>query len=110
MDAVGPFEFPTNSLESKSGEDVWITIRKRQKPKKLSLKAWMAVDQQGQPVGSGELVEYSLKKSGDKWRVRFSPPYSNDNYLRLYGAWRDFEGCGGSQGGYWTFHLSIPPV
>ena len=110
MDAVGPFKFPNNSLESTGNEDVWITIRKRQKPKKLGLKSWMAVDDQGQPVGAGEAVEHALKKIDGKWRVRFSPPFSTDNYLRMSASWRDFEGCGGAQGGYWTFHLSISPV
>lgn len=109
-DAVGPFTFPADALTVADDDTVWLTIRKRQEPRMLSLEAWMVVDQNGKPVGESQEVPVTMKRKDGKWRVKFSPPFANDNYLRMYGTWKDSQGCKGKQGGYWTFHLSVSPA
>ncbi|MDQ3956782.1 MAG: hypothetical protein M3273_00505 [Actinomycetota bacterium] len=106
--AVGPRTFPQEAVRE---PDPWgaIRIEKRQRPVDVTLKAWPLVDLKGEPVGDETVVETDIRRVRGaptrQWGVVFEPPFPGDNYLDLRVEWKEAEGCGGRQGGHWTFHL-----
>lgn len=107
-DAVGPRAFPETAVREPDPQAV-VRLVKRQPPSNVVLKAWQAVGLDGQPVGTATVVETDIRKvrgaATRQWAVVFDPPFVGDNYLELLVEWKDVEGCGGAQGGYWGFHL-----
>ncbi len=107
-DAVGPRAFPETAVRE---PDPMAAIRlvKRQEPRKVVLRAWQVVGPDGQPVGDATRVETDVRPvrgaAFRQWGVVFEPPFVGDNYLELLVEWKDVDGCGGAQGGYWGFHL-----
>ena len=83
----------------------------RQRPHKLGIQAWRALDKQGEPIGHGRQLSYRLsprKRDGvvRSWRASFRAQLHSGRhyYLDVDGHWRD-QRCNVNEEAQWTFEL-----
>lgn len=105
--------FPAASPEISSQQQVLrINIWKDKQPSYLALRSWTLVGPSGNAVGPRADVDFTLRKRKTTagriyFEVSFRSAWLFENYLELVATWPDTEGCGGEQGGYWTFHYRV---
>jgi hypothetical protein len=88
-----------------------VRLFKQQRPKRLSLYAWSALDADGYPIAPYRRVPLKLRavrRSGviRAWRATFRVDIDLDLPLELNAEWRDVEGCGGRESLGRGFHLA----
>lgn len=89
-----------------------IILHKRERPDQLSIAAWRRVDQHGFPKGDSEEIPFALVPQAEdgqvaNWRADFAADVRRHFYFRVFGVWRDSEGCGEiQQDAAWSFHLA----
>jgi hypothetical protein len=109
---VGPTRFPA-PLTIQGGSDFsHIVIRRRKRPRTVSLDFWRQVDESGSPVGDPEPIQARVVKRhregriGRVWSVNFrvATPPDGDTYVRLFTRWQDRR-CEAPEYAFYTFHL-----
>jgi hypothetical protein len=75
-------------------------LLRRQKPRRVKVTAWHAIDSSGYETGRSEALPYTLQPRRDDegvltaWKVRFSLDPPPNYYLHLYVRWPNGK-CGG---------------
>lgn len=111
--AVGPGDFP-QPMAIGQGEKARVRLQKSDKPKDVSITMWRGI-RVGEEVvlGPPGEIEFTRRRrkgavgSTRAWDAVFQRPGPGDYYYEAFADWRDRQGCGGKQGGYWRFSLSV---
>jgi hypothetical protein len=89
-----------------------VTIRfaKVQRPLKVAIGAWTAIDRNSRPVGRSSRVRFVLRSERRNnrlvaWRAVFPLEIWGQRYIEVFAQWRDQEGCFSLQDQSWTFRL-----
>jgi len=89
-----------------------IVLRRDDRPRRVTLKAYTETDDSGAVSGPREDVEWRLRarRRGEerRWTIRLRSIVEDHLYLRLGAGWRDPSGCGGDHGS-WLFHIRARP-
>jgi hypothetical protein len=110
---IGTGTFPRKALSAPGGH-ARIVFRNPFQPKRVRVRAWREVDDNGEPAGDAEEIAVELKPgvapSGkvQRWRAVFSVDPAPDYYLRMYARWHPEPVCGGSREELKTYHLTVP--
>jgi hypothetical protein len=95
-----------------AGAKLRVRVFKAQRPALFSVRAYRAVDEDGELRGREEALSSTLERvvrNGETvaWDVWFSVDRPNrDYYLIGEGHWQDREGCGNDQFAHWSFHVN----
>lgn len=111
--AVGPGDFPPDLEIDREGE-LRIRFKKSHKPREVFITMWRGI-RVGEDVVLGPPEDISLvlqRRRGSEgatraWDAVFERPGPGEYYYEAFAEWRDRQGCGGGQGGYWRFSLSV---
>jgi hypothetical protein len=114
IDGVPTFHRPLHAAER--SYRARLRFRKRQEPRRVSLRAYTEFDRFGVPKGDGMPIPFELRRSPSDgsaraWVARFDVSLSDAEprlMIEAFGRWRDLDGCGGPQTASWTFSLRTP--
>ncbi|MDX6662518.1 MAG: hypothetical protein QOG09_620 [Solirubrobacterales bacterium] len=109
--ADGVLDFPPSMQTGPGPRSLVVKFHRRYRPKRhIRIASWSAVGTDGSPVGDPTYLSYSLSSRGEgrqrRWLARFDVTVVTDVYLAVSARWRDHDGCGGTQGASWAFHVS----
>lgn len=109
-----PELFP-GGLRVRRSQNVFVRIRKRQKPRDVKVTLWKRRTSEGMPKGQGRQIDFDFRQyrvAGTRraWDIRLEKlAFRRHGYVELSARWVDEEGClkhdQGSQAGRWWFHL-----
>lgn len=112
---VGSGDFPSDIEVGREG-NLRIRLKKRHKPREVSITMWRRISVgEDEVLGPSEDVSLELQRRRDSqgttraWDAVFERPVPGKYYYQAFVEWRDRQGCGGRQGGWWRFSLSVSP-
>lgn len=89
---------------------LWFRFHTSQRPHKVAIVAWTAVDAEREPIGPWRALAHRVKKDlrqgRTSWVAVSRPSVSSDLYLNVRAYWKDRGPCGGLDNGAWTFHVA----
>lgn len=111
--ATGTGEFP-DAVEVEMGGRAAFTFRKSQQPRGVSITMWSGATIGDESVmGEPDDIPFELRSfriHGKRvWKAVFYRPEVGEHFFEVSARWRDDEGCGGGQGGFWRFHMVVMP-
>lgn len=104
--------FPEPLVVPAEGGKARIRLKKKHAPTSFQLRRWQVHAQAGvEVVGEAETVPVRAKRVRREgttrvWDLVFERQDQGRFHYELFVEWEDKEGCGGAQGGRWTFHLA----
>jgi hypothetical protein len=92
------------------GRKIHLRLFKRHKPRRLTIRMYVRLDDNGSVTGRGRRADYRLRRgriNGKRLWIAgfFGRPTRRHLYLAVHVRYRDVEGCGGPQTMSLAYHL-----
>ncbi len=110
---IGPGDFPPDMEIGREG-NLRIRFKKSHKPRDVFITTRRRIPVAEEVlIGPSEEISFELQRRRDSegttraWDAVFERPWPGEYYYEAFAEWRDKQGCGGRQGGWWRFSLSV---
>jgi hypothetical protein len=103
-------DYRRSAMQWWPGRKIHLRLFKRHKPRRLAIRMYVRLDDNGNVTGRGRRADYSLRRArinGKRvWIAGFFGRRTRRHlYLSVHVRYRDVEGCGGPQTMSMAYHL-----